>query len=123
MKQENTLILRASYFLAGAGIGAIIGLLFTPKSGRELRKDISTRAKQGMDLVSKKTSNVLQEGMDSAHELIDIGKDVIANQKMIFENALESSKQAYHDKKDEMDLEKMDKAKSATATMGTQIDR
>jgi len=32
---------KLTYFLAGAGIGAVIALLFAPKAGRELRGDIA----------------------------------------------------------------------------------
>ena len=46
------------FLLAGCGIGATLALLFAPKSGRELRTDISAITRQGYD-----------ETLDLAHEL------------------------------------------------------
>lgn len=39
---------RLTHLLIGAGIGAILALLFTPKSGRELRGDIADAARTGI---------------------------------------------------------------------------
>lgn len=46
------------FMLVGCGIGATLALLFAPKSGRELRTDISAITRQGYD-----------ETLDLAHEL------------------------------------------------------
>ena len=48
------------YLLAGCGIGATLALLFAPKSGRELRGDISEITRKGYD-----------ETLELAHELKD----------------------------------------------------
>ena len=48
------------YLLAGSGIGATLALLFAPKSGRELRGDISEITRKGYD-----------ETLELAHELKD----------------------------------------------------
>ena len=50
----------ALYLLAGCGIGATLALLFAPKSGRELRSDISDITRKGYD-----------ETLELAHELKD----------------------------------------------------
>ena len=36
-----------AWFLAGLGVGALVGILYAPKSGRELREDLATGAKEG----------------------------------------------------------------------------
>ena len=40
---------RLTYFLIGAGIGAVLALLFAPKSGEELRSDIADATRKGID--------------------------------------------------------------------------
>src|SRR5688500_4808228 len=40
---------RLTYLLIGGGIGAILALLFAPKSGHELRGDIKDATKKGID--------------------------------------------------------------------------
>jgi gas vesicle protein len=48
------------FLLAGCGIGATLALLFAPKSGRELRSDLSDITRAGYD-----------ETLELAHELKD----------------------------------------------------
>lgn len=40
---------RLTYLLIGGGIGAVIALLFAPKSGHELRGDIADATRKGID--------------------------------------------------------------------------
>jgi gas vesicle protein len=60
-----------SYLLIGCGIGATLALLFAPKSGGELRDDISSSANKGLEL-TKDTVGKLRKNAsdyyDTAHE-------------------------------------------------------
>ena len=40
---------KLTFFLVGAGIGAVLALLFAPKSGEELRNDIADATRKGID--------------------------------------------------------------------------
>src|SRR5437764_12142142 len=40
---------RLTFFLVGAGIVAVLALLFAPKSGEELRNDIADATRKGID--------------------------------------------------------------------------
>src|SRR4029453_10333589 len=40
---------RLTYLLIGGGIGAVLALLFAPKSGQELRGDIADATRKGID--------------------------------------------------------------------------
>src|SRR5919199_2850538 len=40
---------RLTYLLIGGGIGAVLALLFAPKSGEELRSDIADATRKGID--------------------------------------------------------------------------
>ena len=58
------------WFLAGLGIGALVGILYAPKSGRETREDIISSAKDGTDYVRVKA----REAADQAGAYVDRGK-------------------------------------------------
>jgi gas vesicle protein len=45
----NNVSSKLTYLLIGGGIGAVLALLFAPKSGHELRGDIADATKKGID--------------------------------------------------------------------------
>lgn len=49
---------KITYFLAGASIGALVALLFAPKSGRELRSDISDATRRGIDYTTESAKSL-----------------------------------------------------------------
>lgn len=52
MEQENRssdISTKLLYFLIGSSIGALVALLFAPKSGEELRHDIADATRKGID--------------------------------------------------------------------------
>ncbi len=57
-------------FLAGGAIGAILALLYAPKTGRELRKDIKSRTDEYLDEADK----YISEARNRAKVLINEGK-------------------------------------------------
>ena len=58
------------WFLAGLGLGALVGILYAPKSGRETREDILTSAKDGTEYVRVRAREVA----DQAGQLVETGK-------------------------------------------------
>ena len=58
------------WFLAGLGIGALVGVLYAPKSGTETREDIVKGASDAKD----KAAVLAQQGVDKANEYVDQGK-------------------------------------------------
>ncbi|HVO76045.1 MAG TPA: YtxH domain-containing protein [Ignavibacteriaceae bacterium] len=57
-------------FLAGGAVGAIFALLYAPKSGKELRNDIRSKADEYLDEAEK----YLEEARDRAKMMINEGK-------------------------------------------------
>lgn len=57
-------------FLTGAAVGSIMALLFAPKSGKELRKDIKNKSQ---DLIED-ADEYLMKAKDKASQLINEGK-------------------------------------------------
>ena len=108
------------WFLAGLGVGALVGVLYAPKSGRETRDDLvagamDARGKaqdlyaQGSDVAGQyvdKGKEVASEYVDKGKEYIDRGrtqwteyvdkgKDLIQGQTEKVASAVEAGKQAY----------------------------
>jgi gas vesicle protein len=81
------------WFLAGLGIGAAIGVLYAPKSGRETRDDIARFAQEGTEQVKARA----KQYRNQAGEWVDRGKEVVSQQKEQIRTAVEAGKQAYRD--------------------------
>lgn len=95
MSENNNASSGLLFFLAGMGIGAILAVLFAPKSGEETREYIAEKAGEGRDYVSAKGRELRKE----AEELVERSKDLVAKQKEVLSAALEAGRQAYQDEK------------------------
>lgn len=81
-REENSASTKLTYLLIGGGIGAILALLFAPKSGQELREDIADATRKGLEK-SKEVAGQLQErageyyevSRDKANELYQTAQD------------------------------------------------
>jgi gas vesicle protein len=82
---------KVSYFLVGVGIGALLGVLFAPKSGEETREYLSKRAEDGREFAQKKA----RELRDRADELIERGKDAAARKRESLTAAVEAGREAF----------------------------
>src|SRR5208283_2559420 len=54
------------FFLAGLGMGAILALLFAPRSGKETREYIAGKAEEGRDYVKAKTEDLRRQAEGTA---------------------------------------------------------
>ncbi|MBA2377983.1 MAG: YtxH domain-containing protein [Blastocatellia bacterium] len=59
---------KLTYLLIGGGIGAVLALLFAPKSGVELRGDIADATRKGIEK-GKETAGHLQEAAGEYYEV------------------------------------------------------
>jgi gas vesicle protein len=89
MEDDN----KIPYFFLGLGLGVAVGLLFAPKSGAETRDLLLTKADESKDYL-RRTGEQLR---DSASDVIEKGKTVVAKQRDQFSSAIEAGKQAYRD--------------------------
>ena len=95
------------YFLAGAGIGAVLALLFAPKSGKETRELIARTAADGRDFLSNKVTEGKQFVGDTSRKVtddfssfVDRSKDALIRQKEQITAAFEAGKAAYKEGKE-----------------------
>ncbi len=70
-REDGSVSTKLTYLLIGGGIGAVIALLFAPKSGVELRGDIADATRKGLEK-GKETAAQLQE---KAGEYYEISRD------------------------------------------------
>jgi gas vesicle protein len=86
---------KVGFFLAGLGIGAVLALLFAPRSGKETRDMIAQKAEEGRDFVKTKSGEIRKQAEDA----VEKGKELVNKQKDLLSAALEAGKQAYQEEK------------------------
>lgn len=82
-----------AWFLAGLGLGAVVGVLYAPRSGSETREVLRARAEEGRDYMRSRA----REAREQAAEWADRGRDVMNQQKEQFRSAYEAGRQAYRE--------------------------
>jgi len=73
-----------SWFLAGLGLGALIGVLYAPKAGRETREDLMSGAREGTEYLKQRgreaadqMGDLVDRGRSQATEYVDRGKEYL----------------------------------------------
>ncbi len=112
-RDETSAATKLTYLIVGGGIGAILALLFAPKSGQELREDIADATRKGIEksketaaqlqekagdyyeVSREKASELYQTASEKAGELTEKAKSVAANTANPFSVAIEAGKDAY----------------------------
>jgi gas vesicle protein len=82
---------KVSYFLVGLGVGALMGVLFAPKSGEDTREYLAKRADDGREFAQKKA----RELRERADDLIERGKDVASRKRESITAAVEAGREAF----------------------------
>lgn len=112
-RNDSNVSTKLTYLLIGGGIGALIALLFAPKSGVELRGDIADATRKGIEK-GKETAAQLQErageyyevgrekaaeyyqtAQEKAGEFAEKARTAAANTANPFTAAVEAGKEAY----------------------------
>lgn len=79
------------WFLAGLGLGAVVGVLYAPKSGRETREELRQRAEDGREYVMGRAREVREQAQGWAEK----GRELFEQQKDQFRSAFDAGKEAY----------------------------
>src|SRR5437763_3865179 len=79
-------------FLAGLGVGAVVGVLYAPRSGNETRQAIREKAEEGREYMESRA----REARGQASDWVDRGREVLNAQRDQFKSAYEAGRQAYH---------------------------
>ena len=123
-REDTSATTKLTSLLIGGGIGAILALLFAPKSGEELRGDIADATRKGIEK-SKEAAQVARERAgeyyevtrerageyyqaaqeragelkEKASELTEKAKEAAARSTNPFTAAIEAGKEAYTEEK------------------------
>ena len=101
-REDKSVVLN---FLAGMGLGALIGavaaLLLAPKSGSETRQDIVNATED----LKTKAGKAMQDITRSSEELVKKSKDLLESTKCRVQNAVDAGKQAMSAKKEQLSEE------------------
>ena len=81
------------WFLAGLGVGAVVGVLYAPRSGNETREALRSRAEDGRDYVRTRANDARSQ----ASEWVEKGRGALTQQKDQFRAAYDAGRQAYHE--------------------------
>ena len=124
---------RLTYLLIGGGIGAVIALLFAPKSGQELRGDLADATRKGIDKsretaqqigerageyyestreragelysqAASKASDVYSQASEKVSEVAQTARATAARQSSTVAAALDAGKKAYQEEKRKTEL-------------------
>ncbi|PYS81087.1 MAG: hypothetical protein DMF67_18210 [Acidobacteria bacterium] len=97
---------RLTYFVIGATVGAVVALLFAPKSGRELREDLADATRKGVDRaretstqLSAKAGEYYDAASARAGELAASAREAAARRGERVSAAIDAGRQAYRDEK------------------------
>lgn len=81
------------WFLAGLGVGAVVGVLYAPRSGDEMRDVIRSKAQEG----AERAREHARRAREQANEWMDRGRDVINQHRDNLRSAYEAGRQAYNE--------------------------
>ena len=124
---------RLTYLLIGGGIGAVIALLFAPKSGQELRGDLADATRKGIDKsreaaqqlgerageyyestrgragelytqAATKASDIYSQASEKVSEAAQTARDTAARQTSTVAAAIDAGKKAYQEEKRKTEL-------------------
>jgi gas vesicle protein len=113
---------RLTYLLIGGGIGAILALLFAPKSGQELRSDLADATRKGIDrsreaaqqlgdrageyyeATRERASELYSTASDKVGEVARTAREAAARQTGTVAAAIDAGKKAYQEEKRKTEL-------------------
>jgi gas vesicle protein len=108
---------RLTYLLIGGGIGAILALLFAPKSGQELRGDIADATRKGIDrsreaaqqlgdrageyyeATRARAGELYSQAAERVTEVAQNAREAAARQSGTVAAAIDAGKKAYQEEK------------------------
>jgi gas vesicle protein len=108
---------RLTYLLIGGGIGAILALLFAPKSGQELRGDIADATRKGIDrsreaaqqlgdrageyyeATRTRAGELYSQAAERVGEVAQSAREAAARQSGTVAAAIDAGKKAYQEEK------------------------
>lgn len=93
-----------AWFLAGLGVGALIGVLYAPKSGRETREDLAQGAREGTEYLrvrgrqaADQVGQMVDKGKEQVGQYVGRGREVVDRGRAQWEDFVERGKNLVND--------------------------
>jgi gas vesicle protein len=93
-----------AWFLAGLGVGALIGILYAPKSGRETRDDLAQSAREGSEYLrvrgrqaAERAGQMVDKGKEQVNQYVGRGREVVERGRAQWEDFVERGKNLVQD--------------------------
>src|SRR5215208_6366258 len=121
-RSSDNISSKLAYVLIGGGIGAILALLFAPKSGHELRGDIADATRKGMDRSREaaqqlgdrageyyeatrgRASELYSQAAEKVSDVAQNAREAASRQTGTVAAALDAGKRAYQEEKRKTEL-------------------
>jgi gas vesicle protein len=91
-----------AWLLVGLGVGALVGILFAPKNGRETREGIARGAREGSEYLSthakraaEHVGTLVDKGKEQVGEYVERGRRLVSDQSNRVAAAVEAGREAY----------------------------
>ena len=98
MAEENK-VNGLAWFVAGLGVGALVGILYAPKSGRETREDLVNGAREGTEYLRARTrqaaeqmGDLVDKSKEQVSEYVERGREVVDRGRAQWEEFVERGK-------------------------------
>ena len=93
-----------SWFLAGLGIGALFGVLYAPKAGRETREELLSSAREGSEYLKQRgreavdqVGDLVDRSKTQVTEYVDRGKEVVERGRAQWDEFVNQGRQFVND--------------------------
>jgi gas vesicle protein len=87
------------WFLAGLGIGALVGILYAPRSGKETREELANSAREGTEYLRARTRQAAEEvsalvdkSKEHVNEYVERGREAVDRGRAQWEEFVERGK-------------------------------
>ena len=104
MNEDTGKLQGAAWFLAGLGVGALIGVLYAPKSGRETREDLAQGAREGSEYLrargrqaAEQMGQMVDKGKEQVNQYVGRGREVMDRGRAQWEDFVERGKNLVSD--------------------------
>lgn len=98
-----------SWFIAGLGIGALIGVLYAPKPGKDTREDLVSGAREGSEYLKQRgreaadqVSSYVDRGRAQVNEYVGRGKEYVDRGRAQWDEFVNQSKNFVSEKADKV---------------------
>jgi gas vesicle protein len=104
MSEDSGKLQGAAWFMAGLGVGALIGILYAPKSGRETREDLAQGAREGSEYLrarsrqaAEQVGQIVDKSKEQMSQYVGRGREVVDRGRAQWEDFVERGKNLVND--------------------------